>query len=555
MPTHYRLLSIIALLFSFSAHAALLNPAERGEIQQRQSAVIEQAQRQREEILQLNPTQQLRAEKAPAQEGGPCFPIHQVVFINGTLLSDANKHDLTRNAINRCLNVNDINQLIHDVSNWYIAQGYITSRAFLQEQDLSTGILHIILLEGRIESITVNGQDERALMMAIPARKGDILNLRDLEQGMEQLNRLSTQQVKIDILPGEQTGFSQVKLTRQPRLPLSGNLAFDNSGQQSTGEHQLNGALWADNLLGLADQWFLSGGHSSDFSHGHRAQNLQSGVSLPYGYWNLNYDYADTRYRNDFINRDYLWRSTGDTQTHRISLSRVVFRNGDMKTSLSAGMTHRIGHNYLQDVLLQSSSRRLSSLVLGVNHSQSLWGGLATFNPAYSRGMRWFGAQRDDDVSEDTPRAQFTKWTLSTSYYYPLSDNVSYLTSFYGQYSPHPLYGSEQVTIGGESSIRGFKEDYLLGDRGGYWRNEINWRVRQLPYLGQLTLTAALDGGHLVATHANRDSAGSLWGAALGMGLANRQISQQITVGWPLSHPEWMTPDRVVAYYRVGLAF
>lgn len=546
--------SWLLLLFSFSANAVPLTPAERGEISQRQSDVIEQAQRQREEITRANRVEPIAAQPTPIVNS-ICFTIRQVEFVNSTLLSVRNKQRLTESYINRCLNVNDINQLIHDVSNWYITQGYVTSRAFLREQDLSSGILTLMVLEGRIETITINDREERALRMVIPARKGDILNLRDLEQGMEQLNRLATQQVKIDILPGEQPGFSQVKLTRQSRIPLSGNIAFDNSGQESTGEHQLNGGLWADNVLGLADQWFISGGQSSDVIDAHHARSLQTGVSLPYGYWNINYDFAKTRYRNDFLNRDFLWRSTGDTQTHRVSLSRVVFRNADAKTSLSAGITHRIAHNYLQDVLLQSSSRRLSSLVFGVNHSQSLWGGLATFNPAFSRGVRWFGAQSDAGLTADSPRAQFNKMTLATSYYLPLSDSVNYLTSFYGQYSPHPLYGSEQVTLGGESSVRGFKEHYLLGDRGGYWRNEINWRARQIPSLGQLTLTAALDGGHLVATRSDSDSAGNLWGAALGMGLANTYLSQQITVGWPLSHPDWMKPDAVVAYYRVGIAF
>ncbi|WP_427846352.1 ShlB/FhaC/HecB family hemolysin secretion/activation protein [Brenneria salicis] len=327
------------------------------------------------------------------------------------------------------------------------------------------------------------------------------------------------------------------------------------SGQKSTGEQQLNGGLWADNVLGIADQWFISGGRSSIFSDGNNAENLQTGVSLPYGYWTFTYDYSKSRYRNDFINRDFLWHSTGDSQTHRLSLSRVVFRNGEMKTSLSAGMTRRSGHNYLNDVLLLSSSRKLSSAIIGINHSQKLWGGLATLNPAYSRGTRWFGAESDAGKADDAPRAAFNKLTLAASYYYPINENLNYLTNLYAKYSPQTLYGSEQVKLGGESSVRGFKEQYLSGNRGGYWRNEVNWRPLTFPIIGDLTLTAALDGGHLAGQRQESESSGTVWGAAIGAGVANSYLTQQITVGWPLAYPDWLKPDAVAVYYRIGLAF
>ncbi|MEE3649188.1 MULTISPECIES: ShlB/FhaC/HecB family hemolysin secretion/activation protein [unclassified Brenneria] len=554
MLVFIRRLLILPILFPYFVLSAPLNPADRNEIQQRQAEIIEQARQQRESLLQLNQRQERQAAGSDA-ERGHCFAIQAIRYNHSSLLSEKDKERLNNNYINRCINVNEINKLIHDVSNWYIERGYITSRAFIREQDLSSGVLQIDILEGRLQYIKIDNESRRIIKQVFPGLAGEILNLRDIEQGMEQINRMPTQQVSIEILPGSQPGYSIVNLTSKKQLPLTANISFDNSGQKSTGEQQLNGGLWGDNLLGLADQWFINGGHSSRFSAGQNAKNFQTGVSVPYGYWNLNYDYAWSRYRNDFLNRDFLWHSTGDSQTHRLSVSRVVFRNGDMKTSLSAGMAHRIGHNYLNDVLLQSSSRKLSTAIVGVNHSQKLWGGLATFNPAYSRGTRWFGAESDVGKDSDAPRAAFNKLTLAASYYHPITENISYLTNFYGQYSAQTLYGSEQVTLGGESSVRGFKEQYLSGNRGGYWRNEINWRPVALPLLGELTLTAALDGGHLSAHQGDGESAGTLWGAALGAGVANRYLAQQITVGWPLDYPGWLNPDAIAVYYRIGVSF
>lgn len=40
---------------------------------------------------------------------------------------------------------------------------------------------------------------------------------------------------------------------------------------------------------------------------------------------------------------------------------------------------------------------------------------------------------------------------------------------------PHrtTLYANERLSLGGQYSVRGFKEQYLTGNRGGYWRNEL----------------------------------------------------------------------------------
>ncbi|WP_350307981.1 POTRA domain-containing protein, partial [Photorhabdus viridis] len=72
----------------------------------------------------------------------------------------------------------------------------------LRAQDLSSGTLMITVNEGKIESISLDDETPRSLKMAFPGMIGKTLNLRDIEQGMERLNRLPSQQVAIDIQPG-----------------------------------------------------------------------------------------------------------------------------------------------------------------------------------------------------------------------------------------------------------------------------------------------------------------------------------------------------------------
>jgi hemolysin activation/secretion protein len=538
-----------------SAHAALLSPADRSAVQQQQQLLLDQNQRQRDELERSTVLPRMPSSPALSASDGPCFVISRIVLEGATAMPDVAQSRLTAPWRNQCLDMAALNDLTHAVSDWYISRGYITSRAFLTEQDLTHGTLHIAVLEGKLQQIQLEGVPERTLKMTFPGRVGKILNLRDIEQGMEQLNRVRQTPVQIEILPGDRQGYSIVNLTAAPEFPLTGSVSFDNSGQKSTGTGQLSGVLIGNNLLGIADKWFISGGRSSDFSSSKDAQNVAAGVSVPYGYGLLDYSYSWSNYLSTIDNNGYHWRSTGDNETHRLNGSWVLFRNGDIKTSAAVGLTHRINHNYLDDVLLATSSRKLSSFSLGINHTQKIASGVATFNPAFTQGVPWLGAEDDNDKHGDVPKAEFRKWSVNGSYQQPLTDRLWWLSSVYFQWSPDRLYGSERLTLGGETSVRGFKEQYLSGDNGGYWRNELNASLFTLPWIGQIGALAALDGGWLKKDGFDRYASGTLWGAAVGLTSVNRLFSSQFTVGTPLDYPDWLGPDHLNIYYRVSVAF
>lgn len=400
----------LAALFSASTNAAPLSPADRDAIQQQQQQLLLQNQQQRDELERSIPLPK-PARPGPVTGSGPCFTINSITLSGATLISPKNQHNLVAPWQGQCLDMAKITELLAHISDWYISRGYITSRAFLTEQDLSGGQLNIVVLEGRLEAIRLEGETPRMLKMAFPGRVGRILNLRDIEQGMEQINRLRAEPVQIEILPGTQQGYSIVNLTAKPEFPLSASVSLDNSGQKSTGEEQLNGVLTANNMLGLADKWFVSGGRSSDFASAYDAQNFQAGVSVPFGYGLLDYSYAWSNYRTTINNQGFNWLSTGDTKTHRVNASWVVFRNGDVKTGIAAGVVQRSSRNWLNDAPLQSSTRNLSSLILGVTHTQKCWAASRPSTRPGATACPWFNAETDEDKSGDMPRAEFRKWS------------------------------------------------------------------------------------------------------------------------------------------------
>ncbi|WP_255523188.1 ShlB/FhaC/HecB family hemolysin secretion/activation protein [Xenorhabdus sp. PB62.4] len=229
--------------------SSFISPADQETIIQQQKELLEQAQQQRHAIRN-GMTLTLPTSSTSDGEESSCHLIHQVQFDGAENLSAPAQQALSQPYLSRCLTANKINELVRKVSNTYIEKGYVTSQAGLKAQDLSTGILTITVTEGKVGSILLDGETSLALKMVFPNMVGKALNLRDIEQGMEQLNRLPSQQITIDIQPAKQPGYSDVILKRTAsRLPVNASLGLDNSGQKNTGAEQINTTLGLDNLL------------------------------------------------------------------------------------------------------------------------------------------------------------------------------------------------------------------------------------------------------------------------------------------------------------------
>ncbi|MFC3393742.1 ShlB/FhaC/HecB family hemolysin secretion/activation protein [Brenneria rubrifaciens] len=547
------LLSLALLAVTQPVFAAdATNPADRDAQAQQQKALLDQARQQRlslENATDLN----IPAIAAPTTTEGPCFPIQNVAFSGAEHLPVKDRAAIQQRFQHRCLDLTAINHAVRETTNHYFAHGYITSQAYLQEQDLSGGTLTISVSEGTLEAIELEGETPLAIKMAFPGLIGRILNLRDLEQGMEQLNRLPSRQITIDIQPGKQAGSSVAVLKRSSRtLPIELYIGADNSGQQSTGREQLSARLALDNPLRLADRWWLTASRDSAFSHRYGSRALSGGTAVPYGYWTLSYQYAWNAFFQPTPIGDKQYRYAGQSNTHRLNVSRTLYRDGKQKLALDTALSRRRTENRVAGQRLDVNSPTLSGASVGLSYSTTLAGGYATLNPTLSHGLSAWGATDEADEASGLPRSKYRKFGLSSSYFYPLTPSLYFLTSVYGQTSPDNLYPSERLSLGGEYSVRGFKEQTLTGNRGFYWRNELNWQFATLPLLGNLTLTAALDSGW-VAGKTGKVDGGDMTGAALGLSAASRWINQSVSLGVPLSFPHELHPDNAVLYWQINL--
>jgi len=239
-----RLRAALVCLLWFSAVPdaawAATNPGDQELIRDRQNRLLEEQQRRLEELKDL--PGKTRAPTAPAAPADSrCFLVKHIELNGAQGLSAVERERLLKPYIGQCLGVARLNELLKVITDHYIARGLVTSRAYLPQQDLATGQLRVQVVEGKLEGL--KGADgsrlsERELAMAFPGKPGDLLNLREVEQLVDQLNRLASNQAQMELTPGTQVGGSTVLVKNTPKKPWRAGLSRSNDGQKSTGEQQ-----------------------------------------------------------------------------------------------------------------------------------------------------------------------------------------------------------------------------------------------------------------------------------------------------------------------------
>jgi len=129
---------------------------------------------------------------------------------NNSILHHREIRQIKNQYVGKCLKIGQMQEMIRLMTNYYVESGYITTRVYLPEQDLSDGVLRVSVQEGFIEDIEVLGTKKHGNIDFFPAnlplRRRKILNLRDIEQSTDHYNKLKSNNTNISLKPGTKPG-------------------------------------------------------------------------------------------------------------------------------------------------------------------------------------------------------------------------------------------------------------------------------------------------------------------------------------------------------------
>ena len=534
---------------------------QQGQQLLQQQQQLERQQRELEESRRRAPSgADLRTTPpAPVASEGPCSRINDIVLDGATRLSESEQVRLVQPYLGKCLALADINRLISEITNDYVERGYITTRAYIPQQDLAGGRLTLKIVEGRVESLRMDPAASGSVATAFPGLAGGILNLRDFEQGIDQLNRLSSNSARIDIEPGADPGTSQVVVHDEARKRWLASISVDNSGSASTGYDMVAASFGIDNALGFNDYFNLNARHS-EAGPGTARSSDSGGLywNLPYGYWNFSTAVNGFDYKSlvQGTVSSFVTKGTSDSQALRAD--RVVYRDQSRKWSFTGGLTLKQTRNYIAGEKIVSSSADLTLLDLGTSLTWAYGGALFSLNAGITRGVNALEATKDDHTRPDgAPQAQYQKITYGASVLKSFEAGpvpLSWQTTISGQDSHNALYGTEQIAIGNLYTVRGFRTTVLSGKGGAYVRNDLGMPLPLARLLGsaapngQIRPYIGYDAGHIA-------SAGTLSGWAAGVALSAGPATLQIMYARPLSMPSFFTRETGWLYASLALTY
>jgi hemolysin activation/secretion protein len=541
---------------------------EQNRARERERALRRQQENTRDELKPAAPP--VKAVKLESET--PCVVIHQVGLkvITGDpspasdwdwALKALDGPDHDDSPLRRCIGPAGIDVLTQRVQDALVTRGFTTTRVLLQQQALETShALTLTVIPGRVrairfaEPVSPRGNAWNAL----PIKPGDVLNLRDMEQAIENFRRVPSAQAEIVVEPVQGIpGRSDLVIRYQQAQPFRTSLSLDDSGTKATGKYQGGLTLSYDNWWTLNDLFYVSlnkglgGGDAGE--RGTRGYVVH--YSVPFGYWLLGATVSKSNYHQlvpgPFEDNDY----SGNSNSAEVKLSRIVYRNASGKTTVGLKAWKRASNNYINSTEVEPQRRVEGGWELGLGHKAFIADAILEGNLAYKRGTGAFGSLTAPEEQNGEGTSRFALVSMDASLTVPFKiaqQKLSYTASLRGQHHRTPLTSQDRFGIAGRYSIRGFDgESSLAGDSGWSLRNELNIPLGdsgQSFYIG-------LDHGRVSGPSTEFGVGKSLTGAVLGLRGALGKLQYDLFVGAPVKKPELFQTPRYTAGFSLNASF
>lgn len=468
--------------------------------------------------------------------------------------------------VGRCLGARGINRLLTYAQNEVVRRGYVTTRVLAGPQDLKSGTLKIKVIPGRIKTIRGTPAIDTAWqrMKALPNEEGELLNLRKIEQSLENYKRVPTADADIQIEPSTdadaQPGDSDLVVKYRQAFPLRATLSVDDSGSKYTGKYQGSATLSYDNPLGLNDLLYVSAnqdlGGGVTGSRGTRGSGAH--YSVPFGYWLVSANYSENTYHQSVagINQTYIY--SGKSANQNIELSYLFSRDAIQKSTASVQAFLRTSSNFIDDTEVEVQRRRTAGWALSLTHRRFLGAGVFDGELTYRRGTGAWGAlpAPEESFGEGSSRMQVVNADLSLNMPFEIDapwgkQAMRYLGAIRAQYNRTPLTPQDRFTIGNRYTVRGFDGEMTLSaDRGWLFRNDLGFalgRSNQEIYLG-------VDYGAVGGQSSETLPGSELAGAVIGLRGSIKQLNYDLFVGAPLAKPDGFPSVGQVAGFNLILS-
>lgn len=388
--------------------------------------------------------------------------IRQLIISPSAILTDEELYQVQDAFVGETLTPGVIGTITSQLNELYASKGYI-AQAVILPQTSEDGSIEVTLVEGRVGQIRIkenqSTQDD-FFIRRLSLEEGSLVHIDQLDDDVTFMNRTNDVAVRIELVPGEGFGESDLVIFVQEPANSQFVVAIDGSGRDESGQYNTSLVWKTPSLTKYRDPLSISlshagGTNSASLSYNYPVSRFGTRLGASYDVNAVEFrdgDYAPVGLRVESDSGSVTLSHPFLVSPNLIILSSVEWHTKQSKTYLSD--SHLTGS--------ESKAGVAAMTVESVTPHRS-W----TMNT----GVR-VGHARTPNDSE----VHFTKYTAGVQYIGPAGTNARWNVRASLQYSPIDLLPSdEQFHLGGESTVRGYKKGAISGDDGFAVNAEYHW--------------------------------------------------------------------------------
>ncbi len=483
-----------------------------------------------EELLQSPPPTPITPEPVPGKVP-ESITVDRFEFEGNTAFSDEELAKVTERFTKRPISFAELFQARSAVTQLYIEQGYITSGALIPPQTLEGGVVKIQVVEGGLESINVSGTrrlNPNYVRSRIAVATSKPLNQKRLLEALQllQLNPL-IQNLSAELAAGTQPGLSLLEVRVTEAKTFNTQLALDNNRSPSIGTFQRQVQLTEANLLGLGD------GLSVGYNNTEGSNGVDIGYTLPINPRNgtLSFNYGITS--SDVIEPPFdRIDIEANSRYYELTLRQPLLQTPTQEFALGLTATRQESKTTLLDIPIalspgadEQGRTRISALRFFQEWTKRTSREVLAARSQFSLGIGLLNAT----INDEPPDSRFFSWRGQVQWVRLLAADTLLLLRGDVQLADRALVPLEQIGLGGQDTIRGYRQDVLLTDNGALASAELRVPVLRLPKLNTLVqLAPFIDVGTAWNQSGRPDPDPSVL-ASIGLGL-RLQVSRRLTV-------------------------
>lgn len=360
------------------------------------------------------------------------------------------------------------------VGQLYADKGFITSFAYLrladnQELDLDGATVTMTVAEGTIEQINVSSRRlRRYIRRRLKADLKGVVKENVLQSSLRWLlNDPRIKTISVTINPGSEYGRAILNADVTLENPINLSIGLNNHRSPSVGTFERQFQFQHLNVFGLGDTFSL-GYRNTDGSNA-----VQVGYSVPVnamdGTLGINYQFVDSKIVEspfDVLEID------GQSNLVQLTYRQPVYRKATAKkieeVALGATASHedsRLRSDLFSGPIARGADSDGSTRITALRFFQE-WSRRTNASAFGLRSQFSLGLDLAATDNAQSPDGQFFKWQGGARWARKLPHGMIFAARADLQVADRPLLASEQFTLGGQSTVRGYRQNLLLSDNG-----------------------------------------------------------------------------------------